>query len=143
MIEKHRSLDPTEQDWEESPRKRMRTSDDTEQRQSPRDGRERSRSSHSNEHIHDDRDKDKSITIASTARMASQAIAPFFAKHIPVQYAPMGDPNEKRMSTDNLRDPNTKYCYRHRPDLLCRRQADEPSMDKLQKVRSVDVNSNL
>ena len=78
--------------------------------------------------------KDKSITIASTARLAPQTVAPFLAKHIPAQYAPLGRSNSTSM--DARKDLNSKFCYRHRPDMLCRRQADEPSMDKLQKVRA-------
>jgi F-box/WD-40 domain protein MET30 len=51
-------------------------------------------------------------------------ITPYLAQHIPHQYNPLG-----------ARDGHdTKYCYRHRPDLLCRRQADEPSMEQLQMV---------
>lgn len=77
--------------------------------------------------------KDKSMTIASTAKLAGQAVAPFLAKHIPDQYAPLGGPSQ--VKADESKNPNSKYCYRHRPDLKCRRQADEPSMDQLQRVR--------
>ncbi|KAL8946864.1 MAG: hypothetical protein Q9222_006792 [Ikaeria aurantiellina] len=45
------------------------------------------------------------ITISASSRLAGQTVAPFLAKHIPNQ---------------------------HRPDLKCRRQVDEPSMDQLQ-----------
>jgi hypothetical protein len=90
-----------------------------------------------NEHVEHgctspDETKDKSITIASTAKYADQTVAPFLTRHIPEQYAPLGGPisNQKKPS----KDPNSKFCYRHRPDLLCRRQADEPSMDQLQRV---------
>ena len=81
-----------------------------------------------------DENKDKSITIASTAKFADQAVAPFLTRHIPDQYAPLGGTNGPRRQPS--RDPNSKFCYRHRPDLLCRRQADEPSMDQLQRVRT-------
>lgn len=77
--------------------------------------------------------KDKSINIASTAKFADQAVAPFLTRHIPDQYAPLGSTNDPRRQLS--RDSNSKFCYRHRPDLLCRRQADEPSMDQLQRVR--------
>jgi F-box/WD-40 domain protein MET30 len=87
---------------------------------------------------HERRTKDQgreSITNdASSARLASQAVAPFLAKHIPNQYAPLGSTNGG--NTNAPEDPNSKFCYRHRPDMLCRRQADEPSMDKLQKVNT-------
>lgn len=80
-----------------------------------------------------DDNKEKSITIASTAKFAGQTVAPFLTRHIPDQYAPLGGPNGSQK--EPVKDPNSKFCYRHRPDLLCRRQADEPSMDQLQRVR--------
>ena len=66
------------------------------------------------------------------SRQATQSIAPFLTEHIPEQYAPLGihtQPTSSRPSQSN-----TKFCYRHRPDLKCRRQADEPSMGQLQNV---------
>ena len=81
--------------------------------------------------------KDHKIAISSTSKQAGQTVAPFLAKHIPEQYNPFSRP------ADSLRSPtlgpsstNTKYCYRHRPDLKCRRQANEPSMEQLQNVPS-------
>lgn len=65
-------------------------------------------------------------------RHATQSIAPFLAEHIPEQYAPQGL-QAQTMSKPGL--SNTRFCYRHRPDLKCRRQADEPSMGQLQNVR--------
>ena len=76
--------------------------------------------------------KDKRITIASTAKLAPHTVERFLARHIPDQYAPLGGLNSGGRSAS--KDPNSKFCYRHRPDTLCRRQADEPSMDKMQKV---------
>ena len=77
-------------------------------------------------------DEKKSISISATSRQAGQTVAPFLAKHIPDQYAPAGG---SEVSGRGQRNANTKYCYRHRPDLKCRRQANEPSMDELQRVR--------
>lgn len=77
-------------------------------------------------------DEDANITISATSKLAGQTVAPFLARHIPEQYAPLG--GSDRPSTPANKDPNTKYCYRHRPDLKCRRQVDEPSMDQLQHV---------
>ncbi|KAI4212102.1 MAG: hypothetical protein LQ351_005132 [Letrouitia transgressa] len=75
-------------------------------------------------------DEDANISISATSKQAGQTVAPFLAKHIPDQYAPLGSiPSTVKSSTGN---PNTKYCYRHRPDLKCRRQVDEPSMEQLQ-----------
>ncbi|KAG6985299.1 E3 ubiquitin ligase complex SCF subunit sconB [Physcia stellaris] len=70
------------------------------------------------------------ITISATSKLAGQIVAPFLAKHIPDQYAPLGGMDSS--GSPKVKDSNTKYCYRHRPDLKCRRQANEPSMDQLQ-----------
>ncbi|KAL9099200.1 MAG: hypothetical protein Q9163_005265 [Psora crenata] len=75
-------------------------------------------------------DERGSISISATSKQANQTVAPFLAKHIPNQYAPLGEVDASSRVKTN--DPNTKYCYRHRPDLKCRRQANEPSMDQLQ-----------
>ncbi|KAN0095516.1 WD40 repeat-like protein [Hyaloscypha variabilis] len=72
---------------------------------------------------------DPRITLSSTSKMAGQTVAPFLAKHIPDQYAPL--PKVQQAATSQ-KDPNTKYCYRHRPDAKCRRTADEPTMENLQ-----------
>lgn len=82
--------------------------------------------------VKDNCDDEKSnISISTSSKQAGQTVAPFLAKHIPGQYAPAGS----EMSAQ-AKDPKTKYCYRHRPDLKCRRQADEPSMEELQNVCS-------
>lgn len=72
------------------------------------------------------------ISISSTSKQAGQTVAPFLAKHIPEQYAPLG--GLLATADGAQKNPNTKYCYRHRPDLKCRRTADEPSMENLQRV---------
>ncbi|KAF1833625.1 sulfur metabolite repression control protein-like protein SconB [Decorospora gaudefroyi] len=68
---------------------------------------------------------------ANKSKKMSEMITPYLAQHIPQQYNPLGATSggaqDQRPST-----ANTKFCYRHRPDLLCRRQADEPSMEQLQ-----------
>ncbi len=73
------------------------------------------------------------ISISSTSKLAGQTVAPFLAKHIPEQYAPLGI--QTQLENPSNKTSNTKYCYRHRPDLKCRRQVDEPSMEQLQLVR--------
>jgi F-box/WD-40 domain protein MET30 len=73
---------------------------------------------------------DATITISLTSKQAEKTVAPFLAKHIPEQYAPMGS----RPAPEARKDPNTRYCYRHRPDAKCRRTADEPTMEILQRV---------
>ena len=78
---------------------------------------------------------DNSISISSGSRQAEQTIAPFLAKHIPMQYNPVGAGGRATMLGDEQElQPvtNSKFCYRHRPDLKCRRQANEPSMEQLQ-----------
>ncbi|EPS38319.1 hypothetical protein H072_7926 [Dactylellina haptotyla CBS 200.50] len=50
-------------------------------------------------------------------------VVPFLSKHIPEQYT----------ANQPTRKTNSKYCYRHHPDLKCRRQADEPTMEEVQK----------
>lgn len=77
-------------------------------------------------------DDHENISISASSKQASQTVAPFLAKHIPEQYAPGGGLDSS--GNAKMKDPNTKYCYRHRPDLKCRRQANEPSMDQLQHV---------
>ncbi|OWP01011.1 hypothetical protein B2J93_307 [Marssonina coronariae] len=73
---------------------------------------------------------DPTISLSSTDKVAGMTVAPFLAKHIPEQYAPMG---LGAASKTSLKDSNTKYCYRHRPDSKCRRTADEPTMENLQR----------
>lgn len=67
------------------------------------------------------------------AKISNDSIAPFLMRHIPGQYAPLGSQPDRPSHPSNA---NSKFCYRHRPDLKCRRQADEPSMEKLQEVRA-------
>lgn len=78
-------------------------------------------------------DFDQTITISTASRMAGETVAPFLAKHIPGTYAPLGS---KPADSSIQQNPNTKFCYRHRPDLKCRRTADEPKMENLQRVRA-------
>lgn len=85
-------------------------------------------------------DDHENISISASSKQAGQTVAPFLARHIPEQYAPGGGLDSS--GNAKIKDPNTKYCYRHRPDLKCRRQANEPSMDQLQHVSplvSLDV----
>ncbi|KAI1936833.1 hypothetical protein LOZ66_004340 [Ophidiomyces ophidiicola] len=65
-------------------------------------------------------------------QLAEKNVAPFLTKHIRDQHAAMNrfEPLETPNSSKN---PNSKYCYRHRPDLKCRRQADEITMDHMQQ----------
>jgi F-box/WD-40 domain protein MET30 len=66
------------------------------------------------------------------SKQIGKMITPYLAQHIPQQYNPQGADSVGHDAPRSTAD--TKYCYRHRPDLLCRRQADEPSMQELQDV---------
>lgn len=68
----------------------------------------------------------------SATEPVSKDVAPFLSKHIPDQYS--SAPPAKDTTAPQA---NTRFCYRHRPDLKCRRQADEMTMDHLQKVCSL------
>ncbi|PUU84058.1 WD40-repeat-containing domain protein [Tuber borchii] len=70
---------------------------------------------------------------ADTAENVKKGVGPFLSKHIPEQYAPQGPQGQQDTQQDESEKGNTKYCYRHRPDIKCRRQADEPTMEQLQK----------
>jgi F-box/WD-40 domain protein MET30 len=72
--------------------------------------------------------------------LVGKTLSPFLKEHIPGQYAPVGKNLKKEDKTGtsnalaNIKDPNTKYCYRHRPDSKCRRAADETKMGTIQRV---------
>ncbi|OCL03364.1 F-box/WD repeat-containing protein pof1 [Glonium stellatum] len=73
--------------------------------------------------------KDGQLLSQSATRQAEKMVAPFLAQHIPQQYNHLGSNSTPQNAPEQS---NTKYCYRHRPDLKCRRQVDEPSMEQLQ-----------
>lgn len=85
---------------------------------------------------HQDESKDRSISISASSKQAEQTVAPFLAEHIPMQYNPVGGHARVAQQPSTEQEPqvehNSKFCYKHRPDLKCRRQANEPSMDQLQ-----------
>lgn len=95
----------------------------------------KSRHAHSNSN-NDDCDfaeDSQNISFPSSSKHAEQAVAPFLAKHIPMQYNPLGHNQQSQTNPDpSSTDSNTRFCYRHRPDIKCRRQANEPSMEQLQ-----------
>ncbi|KAF2868110.1 quinon protein alcohol dehydrogenase-like superfamily [Massariosphaeria phaeospora] len=75
-----------------------------------------------------DQHKEDTFVHKNASKKLEKMITPYLAQHIPQQYNPLGGGPQ-----DAPIKGNTKYCYRHRPDLLCRRQADEPSMEQLQE----------
>ena len=78
------------------------------------------------------------ISIPASSKHAEMTVAPFLAEHIPMQYNPVGGGHPiqqmqaREQHSHESDQTNTKFCYRHRPDLKCRRQANEPSMEQLQ-----------
>lgn len=93
----------------------------------------KSRHHHSAIHLDDDAEDAQNMSLSSSSRLAEQqAIAPFLAKHIPMQYNPIGHSQIPQTNPEVTADSSTRFCYRHRPDLKCRRQANEPSMESLQ-----------
>lgn len=69
-------------------------------------------------------------------QLMGQSVTPFLREHIPGLYAPIGKPDLPSMAAITTKDPNSKYCYRHRPDSKCRRAADETKMGLIQSVCS-------
>jgi hypothetical protein len=68
-------------------------------------------------------------------QLMNKTMTPFLREHIPGIYAPLGKPeNLPQGDTAQTKDPNSKYCYRHRPDSKCRRAADESKMALIQSV---------
>jgi len=62
---------------------------------------------------------------------ASRNVAPFLAKHIPTTYTTPVPSSAVPAGMESK-----KYCNRHRPDVKCWRQANEPTMEELQNVRT-------
>lgn len=85
-------------------------------------------------HLHGNTE-DSEEAQANKSKKIERMITPYLAQHIPQQYNPLGTSSDRQ--DERPRTANTKFCYRHRPDLLCRRQADEPSMEQLQAVSVV------
>jgi len=68
---------------------------------------------------------------AGTTEMVKKDVGPFLSKHIPQQYTSQA---KQEVHSDDASEGNTRYCYRHRPDIKCRRPVDEPTMEQLQSV---------
>ena len=66
-----------------------------------------------------------------SASLIGKTVAPFLKEHIPSLYAPVGKSRNEESARET--EPNTKYCYRHRPDSKCRRSADEAKMVNIQR----------
>jgi F-box/WD-40 domain protein MET30 len=76
------------------------------------------------------------------SELVGKTVSPFLKEHIPGLYAPFGkamtamplSPNSNDTTAIRKKDPNSKFCYRHRPDSKCRRAADESKMGFIQSV---------
>lgn len=79
----------------------------------------------------EDRQRSASGVISMSSTLISRTVTPFLKEHIPSLYAPIGKPGNEE--TTKAKDPNTRYCYRHRPDSKCRRAADEAKMIMIQR----------
>lgn len=74
-------------------------------------------------------------TTSTNAKLGEQTVTPFLAQHVPAQQTLSGASDETHDVVPSQTESSKKnYCYRHRPGVKCRRQADEPSMDQLQRV---------
>ncbi|KAI2612709.1 WD40 repeat-like protein [Hypoxylon fragiforme] len=80
----------------------------------------------------EDDSKDASRLPNMSQQLMGQSVTPFLREHIPGLYAPIGKPDLPSMTALTTKDPNSKYCYRHRPDSKCRRAADESKMGLIQ-----------
>jgi hypothetical protein len=83
-------------------------------------------------------DHPRMATMSSS--LVSKTVAPYLREHIPQIYAPVTK-SDNIEETHEWRDPNSKFCYRHRPDSLCRRGADESKMVSIQRVRLLPSSS--
>lgn len=83
------------------------------------------------------------------SELVGKTVSPFLKEHIPGLYAPFGKAKQalpqtpSRNPTVRKKDPNSKYCYRHRPDSKCRRAADETKMGFIQSVSVAAPASNF
>lgn len=77
---------------------------------------------------------ERSRSLNSVTNMSSsligKTVTPFLKEHIPSIYAPVGKHQNEEIARE--KEPNTRYCYRHRPDSKCRRAADEAKMVMIQ-----------
>lgn len=68
-----------------------------------------------------------------SSQLMSKTVTPFLKDHIPGLYSPMTKRGTIKDMEGRNKDPNSRYCYRHRPDSKCRRAADESKMVKIQQ----------
>lgn len=82
-------------------------------------------------------EENPSRLVNMSAQLLGKTVTPFLREHIPGIYAPIGKPEAQVPPTlRQEKNPNSKFCYRHRPDAKCRRAADENKMVMIQSVSS-------
>lgn len=70
-----------------------------------------------------------------SSQLLGKTVTPFLREHIRGIYAPIGKPEAQvPPALRQEKNPNSKFCYRHRPDAKCRRAADESKMVLIQSV---------
>lgn len=70
--------------------------------------------------------------LTMSSQLMSKTVTPFLKDHIPGMYSPMAKRGTINSMQKQNTDPNSRYCYRHRPDSKCHRAADEVKMAKIQ-----------
>ncbi|OAA55540.1 sulfur metabolite repression control protein [Niveomyces insectorum RCEF 264] len=68
-----------------------------------------------------------------SSQLMSKTVTPFLKDHIPGLYSPLAKRDTIVSMQRQNKDPDSRYCYRHRPDSKCRRAADESKMVKIQQ----------
>ncbi len=76
-------------------------------------------------------EEDHAALLSMSPQLIGKTVTPFLRDHIPGLYAPVGKP-ENLATVSPEQDPNSRFCYRHRPDSKCRKAADESKMAMIQ-----------
>lgn len=82
-------------------------------------------------------DKPPRSAASNIVSVNGEAMTAYLKEHVPNTYQPLG--SSAKSSSHEHTGLNSKYCYRHRPDLKCRRPANQPSMDQLQHVSNTSL----
>lgn len=82
-------------------------------------------------------DKPPRSAASKIVSVHGEAMTAYLKEHVPNTYQPLG--SSVKSPSHGHTGLNSKYCYRHRPDLKCRRPANQPSMDQLQHVSNTSL----
>lgn len=86
-------------------------------------------------------EENPSRLVNMSSQLLGKTVTPFLREHMPGVYAPIGKPEAQMPHMlRQEKNPNSKFCYRHRPDAKCRRAADENKMVTIQNVSSFCFN---